>query len=351
MTKKTQFIAIHILGCVAFLMLPIIAYPHFDEFENPFLDDRFPQVMCKQIVLLLFFYLNYYYFLPQFYFKKKLVVLGAAVAVSLAVILIIGDYLPIKHPTKNEPPRSEIVKKINNRNPDQRPNGIQLNRTEYTVIQFCFIFIISIFFKNTKRLEALHEEKIKTELSYLKAQINPHFLFNTLNSLYALTLEKSDDAPNAVLKLSGLMRYVVTDSSKDLVPLEKEINYLNDYIELQKLRMGSTVTFLYTVTGALSGQTITPLLLIPFIENAFKYGINPEEKCEISITIAIDTTNLELTVINKIVVKSTLDDALKSEKGLESCLKRLNFIYPNKHSLVLKNDHKMYTVLLKLQLA
>ena len=350
MTKKTQLIAIHVLGCLAFLALPVIAYPNFDEFDNPFLDHRFPKVMFKQVLLLLFFYINYYYFLPHFYFKKQLLKLLTALALTLAFIVVVGNNIPPKPPNYTANSQKKQENKIEERTPRKPQNGIQLNRTEYTVIQFCFIFIISIFFKNTKRLEELNEEKIKTELSYLKAQINPHFLFNTLNSLYALTLEKSDAAPDAVLKLSGLMRYVVTDSSQDFVPLEKEINYLNDYIELQKLRMDDTVTFLYNVKGAFIGQKITPLLLIPFIENAFKYGINPEEECEISIAVVVESYNLELTVINKIVVKSTLDDALRSEKGIASCLKRLNFIYPNKHTLVLKNDEKLYTVLLKLQL-
>ena len=350
MTKKTQLIAIHILGCVAFMALPIIAYPNFDEFDNPFLDQRFPKVLFKQVLLLLFFYLNYYYFLPQFYFKKQLLKLLTALSLTLTFIVGVGNNIPPKPPIYTSNSHKVQVTKIEDQKPRKPQNGIQLNRTEYTVIQFCFIFIISIFFKNTKRLEELNEEKIKTELSYLKAQINPHFLFNTLNSLYALTLEKSDAAPDAVLKLSGLMRYVVTDSSQDFVPLEKEINYLNDYIELQKLRMDDNVTFLYNVKGILIGQKITPLILIPFIENAFKYGINPEEKCEISIDILVKNYNLELKVINKIVVKSTLDDALKSEKGIASCLKRLNFIYPNKHSLMLKNGETHYTVLLKLQL-
>ncbi len=373
MTKKAQLILQHILGCLAFLSLPIIAYPNFDSFDNPFLDERFPRVMYKQILLLLFFYVNYYYFLPYFYFKKQYIKLFVIVMLTLAFILILGDTMGSvspnfnEHLEKNEPIKQEessnrpplnyeqrlpnyFLNQNEQSDPNKRPNGVQLNRTEYTIIQFCFIFIISIFFKNTKRLDNLNKEKIKTELSYLKAQINPHFLFNTLNSLYALTLEKSDKAPNAVLKLSGLMRYVVTDSAQEFVPLEKEINYLNDYIELQKLRMDDTVKFLYTVTGSMLGEKITPLILIPFIENAFKYGINPEKNCEIRISIFIENANLELKVSNLIVVQSTLDDALKSEKGIASCLRRLQFTYPNKHSLDLKNDGTKYTVLLKMQL-
>lgn len=373
MTKKTQLIAQHILGCLAFLSLPIITYPNFDNYDNPFLDGRFLKVMFKQFLLLLFFYVNYYYFLPTYYFKKQYLKLFMAVSVTLAIILVLGTiFTPVERHRKegalreeqransrrnynnsviiNEQSFDENRPRIDSRESNKRPNGVQLNRTEYTIIQFFFIFIISISFKNTKRLEELNEEKIKSELSYLKAQINPHFLFNTLNSLYALTIQKSDKAPDAVLKLSGLMRYVVTDSAQELVGLQKELNYLNDYIELQKLRMDNNIKFLYTVDGQIQGETITPLILIPFIENAFKYGINPEENCDISISIFIKDSSLQLKVINKIVVNSTIDDALKSEKGIASCLKRLNFIYPNKHSLDLKNDGFTYTVLLNIQL-
>ena len=350
MNKKTQLLAIRILGSLAFLSIPIITYPNFDEFDNPFFDDRFPKVMFKQILLITFFYINYYYFLPKFYFKKKLIALFAVIMLSLTFILIIGDNFMPKLPRNNELPRRELENKIKNNDQKKRPSGVQLNRTEYTIIQFCFIFVISILFKNTKRLEELNEERIKTELSYLKAQINPHFLFNTLNSLYALTLQKSDKAPNAVLKLSGLMRYVVTESAQEFVNLEKEINYLNDYIDLQKLRMDNNTKFSYQVKGNFLGQIITPLILIPFVENAFKYGINPEENGDINIKIDMKDNNLELYVSNKIVIKSVVNEALKSEKGIASSIKRLKFIYANKHSLVLNNNGVFYTVLLKIQL-
>ena len=373
MTKKTQLIAQHILGCLAFLSLPIIAYPDFDSYDNPFLDDRFPRVMFKQVLLLLFFYVNYYYFLPFYYFKKQFVKLGAVVLLALSFILILGNnvaFIRSNHDNnqsmqnqfdferqnssearpENQPERNEHSQPFVKRDPNNRPNGVQLNRTEYTIIQFLFILIISISYSNIKRIENLKEEKMRTELSYLKAQINPHFLFNTLNSLYALTLEKSDEAPNAVLKLAGLMRYVVTDSAQEVVGLQKELNYLNDYIALQKLRINDNVSFLYHVEGQPNGEIITPLILIPFIENAFKYGINPEKQCEINIEIILKKSFLELKVRNKIVVQSTADDALKSEKGIASCIKRLDFIYPNKYSLDLNNDDTTYTVLLKIQL-
>ena len=348
MTNTKQIRAIHILGCLAFMALPFITYPNYDEFDNPFLDHRFPKVLFKQALLLLFFYINYYYFLPKFYFKKYLIKLFAVVSLSLAFIIIVGNSIPPKPSLNNA--AFKIENQLRKRDPNKRPNGVQLNRTEYTIIQFCFIFIISIFYKNTKRLEELNEEKIKTELSYLKAQINPHFLFNTLNSLYALTLEKSDKAPDAVLKLSGLMRYVVTESAQEFVALQKEINYLNDYIELQKLRIDEKTKFSYEVIGSAIGDNITPLILIPFVENAFKYGINPEENSAIKIIITINNSNLELFVSNKIVVEISDDENLKSEKGIASSLKRLNFIYANKHKLEINNNGEFYTVILNIQL-
>ena len=349
MNKKTQSVAIHILGCLAFLSLPIIAYPNFDEFDNPFLDSRFPRVLYKQLLLLAFFYINYYYYLPKFYFKKQYFKLFVIVCASLLLIMFFTERkLPLYQ--NNKPPTEKPLQEFKKPRNNKPQNGVQLNRTEYTVIQFCFIFIISIFYKNTKRLEELNKQKINSELAYLKAQINPHFLFNTLNSLYALTLEKSDKAPDAVLKLSGLMRYVVTESTQEFVSLEKEINYLNDYIALQKLRMDDKTKFSYKVQGNFSGEYITPLLLIPFVENAFKYGINPEEKGEIDINIQIKNANLELFVSNKIVNKNAIDEDLKSEKGIASSVKRLKFIYANKHTLELTNSNNFFNVLLKIQL-
>ena len=128
--------------------------------------------------------------------------------------------------------------------------------------------------KINSRLKLAEKEKVNAELSYLKAQINPHFLFNTLNSIYSLAIEKSDYTATAVVKLSSMMRYVITDASHKFVPLEKEINYISNYIELQKLRIDSSIKLMYTVTGDISDKKIAPLVLISFIENAFKYGVN-----------------------------------------------------------------------------
>jgi len=170
------------------------------------------------------------------------------------------------------------------------------------------VLTISFLIKLNQRLDTIKEEKQIAEISYLKAQINPHFLFNTLNSLYALTLEKSKEAPNAVLKLSSIMRYVVTESNQDFVPLEKEINYIKDYIDLQKLRIDKDANLKISIEGESKGKIIAPLIVIPFIENAFKYGINPDENSFIDIKIKIDSDNFLLNVKNSIVNKNLSEE-------------------------------------------
>jgi LytS/YehU family sensor histidine kinase len=218
------------------------------------------------------------------------------------------------------------------------------------LFQFVLVFFISFILRINQRLSNIQSEKLQTEVSYLKAQINPHFLFNTLNSLYALALDKSDAAPEALLKLSSIMRYVVTESSRDSVPLESEINYIKNYISLQQLRMDDSAQLSFSVSGSTAGRSISPMLLIPFIENAFKYGVNPEENSAISISIVIEEEQLSLKVKNNIV-NLVLPEEEKSEKGMENTQMRLEYQYPQKHKLLIFDTPDTYEVQLTLNLA
>lgn len=208
---------------------------------------------------------------------------------------------------------------------------------------------LSYLLKMNQRFSELKNEKLSAEVSYLKAQINPHFLFNTLNSLYALTLQKSDEASKAVLKLSGIMRYVVVESSKEHVSLSKEINYIQDYIELQKLRLDRSVNLNVTIEGDVNNKQIAPLVLIPFIENAFKYGINPDQQSYITISIKVFENELYMEVENSIV-NAEISEEFKTEQGIENTLKRLEFIYPKKHQFRVFESETVYTIQLKIYL-
>jgi LytS/YehU family sensor histidine kinase len=217
------------------------------------------------------------------------------------------------------------------------------------LISYLLMLSFALLIKMNRNLSRIRTEKLNAEVSYLKAQINPHFLFNTLNSLYALTLEKSNEAPNAVLKLSNIMRYVVTESAVNFVALEKEINHINDYIDLQKLRIDGETNLFVTIEGNPSGKVIAPLILIPFIENAFKYGINPDENSFIEIKIKIEADNFILNVKNSIV-NTIIADELKTEKGLENTTKRLSYIYPDRHTLTILEKNTVFEVNLKIHL-
>src|ERR1700748_3501739 len=186
--------------------------------------------------------------------------------------------------------------------------------------------------KISNRLKLAEREKVNAELSYLKAQINPHFLFNTLNSIYSLAIEKSDYTATAVVKLSGMMRYVITDASHKFVSLEKEINYISDYIELQKIRLDDSIKLSYSVSGDPADKIVAPLVLISFIENAFKYGVNAEENSEIKIHIDSTKGYVHLRVFNK-KVKIQQVNTHTSGLGIENTINRLQLLYPGRHKL------------------
>lgn len=342
MTTQTRTFFLHILGSLAFLCIPILSSPDFNSGHNLFTIIPFLQDFFRYVLLLIFFYFNFYYLLPKLFFSNKKIYFFICIIFCFILIFLTTKYL-----FQND---FQPKFKLDKAHPLYPPPKHFFDFFGSGFFQFIFVLIISFLIKLNQRFDIIKEEKQIAEISYLKAQINPHFLFNTLNSLYALTLEKSKEAPNAVLKLSSIMRYVVTESSQDYVPLSKEINYIKDYIALQKLRINNDAIFSFNLIGDETGKSIAPLILIPFIENAFKYGINPDEESEIKIEIAIIDYNLTLISKNKMVVHEISDD-LKTETGIENTKKRLNFIYPNKHLLEISEIENEFIIRLNINLA
>jgi LytS/YehU family sensor histidine kinase len=189
-------------------------------------------------------------------------------------------------------------------------------------------------------------DKVNAELSFLKAQINPHFLFNTLNNIYSLAIIKSDQTPNAVMKLSNILRYITDDARQDFVPLQNEVNSVANYIELQKLRLTNKVEIRFTVKGKLEEKQVSPLLFLTFIENAFKYGISSHEFCVITIEITAEEKSIEFFCQNKILVKET--DEERVGVGVNNARKRLDYLYPGKHLLRIQSDNGNFSVHLTL---
>nr|WP_246202931.1 histidine kinase [Fulvivirga lutimaris] len=193
----------------------------------------------------------------------------------------------------------------------------------------------------------INEWQLRTELELLKSQINPHFLFNALNNLFSMSLQHGDEkTAEGISKLSEMMRYVFDKSSQEAVPLNQEVQYIQDYIYLQELRFGKQINVNFEVKNEKTGICIAPMLLIPFIENAFKYGVSAQEKTTIDISIDTNGTVFNFTIVNKIMEDN---EAISSNRiGLENVRKRLEILYPKKYDLDIVQQNGFYQVDLKL---
>ena len=339
-------VLIHIIGCMVFLSLPILFSPDFGGQFNIFKALPFQKDFLAYVLLLLFFYLNYYILIPRFYFGKEYLGFAFFVVLSYIVVAVLPSVF-LGNKRICMPPVAITAPGF-----FSMPHNTSMffhNPFRQYFFQFLIVLIFSLMLKINSRLKLAEKQKVTAELSYLKAQINPHFLFNTLNSIYSLAIEKSDYTATAVVKLSGMMRYVITEASNKYVPLEKEINYLSDYIELQKIRLDNTIKLDYFVVGETTGKVIAPLVLISFIENAFKYGVNAEENSDIKIHINITKTYLHLRVLNN-KVHVHQNAATKSGLGIENTRHRLQLLYPGNHKLTIKDTRNEFSVLLSIYL-
>lgn len=196
------------------------------------------------------------------------------------------------------------------------------------------------------RLAHAETEKLNAELAFLKARVRPHFLFNTLNNIYVLAEQKSDRAGESILRLSAIMRYVTDDVGAEKVPLQSEINCLEDLIALQQLRLNDKTTIEYTCNGTFDGHAIAPLVLMPFVENAFKYGVSNHVPSVIAIKIDIDEQSINFYCRNKIVNKPK--DNSRTGTGLEDVQKRLDYLYGSRYQLTINNTDDHFEVKLVL---
>lgn len=345
LNNRVNLILVHIIGSLAFLMIPVLSPP---PGTNNLFESLGDYHHLKDIfgfgLTLLFFYANYYYFIPNTYFKKRYTLYILWCMIGFAFITILPNLVfpdtNFMHGRGHHRPLP----------PDMgKPGGFifMYGHMIHNVLRFLVVLSISMMLKTNSRLKQIQKEKMDAEISFLKAQINPHFLFNTLNSIYSLALTKSDYAAPAVVKLSSLMRYSISESDKDKVPFSKELAYISNYIELQRMRLSSKVRIFHTVNGDGTGKDIVPFLLIPFIENAFKHGVNAEEDSLIDVKIDITTERLVLNVRNnKVYVQPDREDS--TGLGIGNTRERLKHLYPGKHNLVILDGDDYFNVLLEL---
>ena len=346
MKEERGYIYIHIIGWFAFLALPIIFSPDITNSEL-IKEAPFQRDFIGYIILILFFYLHFYILIPRFYFKKRYLIYIVALIICFGAITIAPKL--IINFLQNVFSNFEVIPNRISRYSFHSRHELQHIISHY-FFQFVMVIAISFLIKIYNRWEQTEEEKLLTELSYLKSQMNPHFLFNTLNSIYSLAIqERANVTADSIVKLSGMMRYLISETDIDFIALEKEITYISDYIDLQKLRLEDTVNISFNIIGDVTGKEIAPFLLIHFIENAFKFGVNPEKKSTININIIIEKNELTLVVENN-KVYTTFDSTIKSGLGIGNTKKRLQLVYPSKHQLIITDKDEEFKILLKLKL-
>jgi len=226
-------------------------------------------------------------------------------------------------------------------------------------VQMSIVIGLSLLFhfmNDWKHSRELEKEKMEAELMALRAQLNPHFLFNSLNNIYSLSLDKSDRAPAYILMMSQLTRYILHDSRSEMVSLDAEIEFIRNLLKLESIRLDDDAKFNFNITGSADDIQIAPLLLLPFVENAIKHGVNPNpNEAYVDIHLEIDNEEaISFTVRNRLEMEADLRNESREELapsgvGLENVKRRLSLLYPGRYQLELKNDADMFTAYLRIE--
>ncbi|MCM5661371.1 sensor histidine kinase [Galbibacter mesophilus] len=338
--KKTIAWRYHIYFWGIYFLINFIRWgSYFDDYAYSFASNlvEFP----LHIIIV---YFNVYYLMPKFIYKKKYTLYVISLVLLLGVHYIIRSALNYWLVTENIWPEAQGT---------QEAFGI--NHMVAVVIGELYVLGITAAIKFTvdfinerNQNQNLRELQFKTELKYLKAQMQPHFFFNTLNNLYALTLKKSEQASDVVLRLSDIMQYVIYDASKKKLPLIQEINYIDNYIELEKLRYGNDIFSEIDIDGDIDDVKIPPLLFLPFIENCFKHGVQHDKKLKLNVFFTRNDDELIFKVENNMDRKDEKTPSKKGGIGLKNMRRRLEILYKDKFDLKTNAINDMFVVTLKI---
>ncbi len=393
-------------ACACFFLLPYILYPQLPkDIPAPALSKHIlVQAIAIDLFLVGFYYLNTLLLIPKLLFRRKWFLYILLIISSFAAFFYIpkqvshwitgndeeiihqefvqmraqqrslNDSLSPKH-SQQRPPRStdtlsrrprqhpaELTTDTSKhdtstlRSDDPRRNGFRRrpgNGVDYfpgSYALFILVFAIGTFIavmqqwlKTEHTRQQIEHEKINTELSFLRSQVNPHFFFNTLNNIYSLAITGSQDTAPAVMKLSSIMRYILTETEANLVPLQNEIDFLRNFIDLQLVRLTDKVEVNFTAEGNTENKQVAPLLFIPFVENAFKYGVSTKERSAIKIKITSSADHILLDVSNTLV---KADNGIHETTGIgiNNVKRRLQLLYPGKHNLTVKEEDNQFKV-------
>lgn len=287
-------------------------------------------------------YLNYFFIWPRFIRTKNLLRYLLEFGVTISGLLTLRVYL-----------QRYLADGYSHRVEYFYSSFFIVQMVAITLLIVLFVgmlrFAVEWFELESKRRE-IENEKLMAELNFLKAQINPHFLFNTLNNLYYLAYTKSDNTTEVIAKLSQMMRYMIYDSNHPQVLLSKEIEYMQNYISLERLRLNDQIPIKFEVIGNADNLRIAPLVLITFLENAFKHGVSGNNaKSWVNVTIQLEGKQLIYTVENSKPDTANLHE--KSGIGLQNVKRRLDLSYPKQYNLITEDKKDVYFVQVTLALS
>jgi two-component system LytT family sensor kinase len=346
--KKSRYIqlAYHLGGWILLYLLPPLILQTKVKLPSDFGDYMY------WAIVIVFFYVNYLWLIPRYLSKRKFIPYFLFIFLMLAFTYTANELYVIQIHHIEAAKHGEYERKNEEQSRKKKPRF-----RGYNSVLFCFavlalgtsIKVTESWYENEKQKKEMENQKLGAELSLLKSQINPHFFFNTLNSIYSLAIIKSNKTSEAVLKLSEIMRYIIYDTEHKLVPLSKEVEYIANYIELQRLRLPETVKVEFETSLEKEESVIEPLLLLPFVENAFKHGIDVEKGGKIAIRINQTGNELRLHVENPLV-EETLPKNGQTGIGMQNTIKRLELLYHDHFTLTAEPVKDTYIVELELTL-
>lgn len=354
---KTSALISHIIGIITFFSIPLIFAYSQSDYSGAVALFRSSHYWFFILYFLCVYFLLSKLLLPRLYAQGRYFTLLLIMLLLLVSVIYIKPFDRLMH----RPENSWRERKLTDTGPafgEDRPpppGSFREFRDKkksppfdiVSIFLLVMLILIAISTESVKRWRLTEKraiqaeaEKAQAELSFLKAQINPHFLFNTLNNIYSLAVTKNENAADAIMKLSSIMRYVTDDVHEQRVPLQSEIDCINNYISLQKLRLGENFPVQFSVKGNTDTKNIPPLTLMTFVENAFKHGVSNHEKSNIIIKIITDEKAIHFFGQNTIFAKPV--NAERTGIGIENTRKRLQALYPGKHLLKIEKNEKLY---------
>ena len=346
---------VHFVAWAFYILSPILLLPNTllqPIFNNGF----FIFKLIEDFFIIVFFYSNFLYFTPQLLHNGKQLRFGIYILLSFLCILfvsfLIGQFFlkpEIMIPQMGNMANKTLMPMAQGMQAPFLPNIFRVIPTFiFAALISSFLVIIKDRLNIKDQKQQITLEKIATELEVLKLQISPHFLFNTLNNIRWLARQKSDKTEETIVKLSSLLRYILYETKAEKVPLQNEIKNLEDYIALQKIRLTDLTTVDFTINGNINNQLIEPLLLIPFVENAFKYGVHNQLKSNIEIALKTEGNKMFFQTKNEIFEDTQKTTAEDSGIGIKNVARRLKMVYPENHNLQISNNDSIFMVNLEI---